>query len=103
MVIMKMLEQDTQVALTIDYEAWPARVLLIRGAAHSETVEGEIPEYPAITKRYLGEEAAGAWRAQYAQMFPQTIRISVRPEWVALIDVQTRVPSAIGTAMAAMQ
>jgi hypothetical protein len=68
--------------------------LLIRGTAHSETVEGEMPEYPAMTQRYLGEEAASAWRALYAKTFPQPIRISVKPEWVALIDVQTRFPSA---------
>jgi hypothetical protein len=91
---MKALAQDTPVALTIDYEAWPARVLLIRGTAHSETVEGEIPEYPAMTQRYLGEEAAKEWSALYAKTFPQPIRISVKPEWVALIDVQTRFPSA---------
>jgi hypothetical protein len=98
---MKMLAQDTKVALTL--EAWPARVLLIRGTAHSQTFDGEIPEYPATTKRYLGEEAAREWSAQYAKMFPQTIRITVRPEWVALIDVQTRFPSAIEAAVAGMQ
>jgi hypothetical protein len=54
---MKILAHDTQVALTIDYEAWPARVLLIRGPAHSETIDGEIPEYAAITRRYLGAGA----------------------------------------------
>jgi hypothetical protein len=96
---MKALAQDTPVALTIDYEAWPARVLLIRGKARSERIEGEMPEYPAITRRYLGEEGSQAWRAQYASMFPEVIRIAVRPEWVALIDVQTRFPSAIEAAM----
>ncbi len=77
---MKVLAQDTPVSLTTDYEAWPARVLIIRGTAHSQRMDGEIPEYPAITRRYLGKEAAEAWRAQYAQMFPQTIRISVKPQ-----------------------
>jgi hypothetical protein len=97
---MKVLAQDTQVALTIDYEAWPARVLLIRGSAHSQAVDGEIPEYAAITKRYLGEEGSQGWRTQYAQMFPSPVRITIKPEWVALIDVQTRFPSAIEAAMA---
>ena len=100
---MKALAQDTEVALTIDYEAWPARVLLIRGPAHSETIDGETPEYAEMTKRYLGEEASKAWRAQYQQMFPQTVRIAVKPEWVGLVDVETRFPSAIAKAIAGMQ
>jgi hypothetical protein len=100
---MKILAQDTQVALTIDYEEWPARVLLIRGTAHSETIDGEVPEYAEITRRYLGEEASIGWRAQYAQMFPKPVRIAVQPEWVGLVDVETRFPSAIAKAIAGMQ
>ncbi len=100
---MKALSQDTKVALTIDYEAWPARVLLIRGTTHSQLVDGEVPEYAEITRRYLGEEDSKSWRAQYAQMFPKTIRIAVKPEWVALVDVQTRFPSAIAKVIAGMQ
>jgi hypothetical protein len=98
---MKVLAQDTPVALTIDYEAWPARVLMIRGTVRSEVVEGEVPEYPAMTRRYLGEEASKEWRAQYASMFPRPIRIAIRPQWVGLIDVQTlmRFPSAIEAAI----
>lgn len=99
---MKAIAQGTPVALTIDYEAWPARVLMIRGKTHSQVIEGEVPEYPAMTRRYLGEEGSQAWRMQYAKMFPRTIRISIRPEWVGLIDVQRemRFPSAIERAMA---
>lgn len=100
---MKVLAQDTPVALTIDYEAWPARALTIRGKARHESVEGEVAEYPAMTRRYLGEEDSKAWRAQYSQMFPRPIRITIRPEWVSLIDVQTRLPSAIETAIEAMK
>lgn len=98
---MKVLGQDTKVALTIDYEAWPARVLMIRGTARSEAIDGEIPEYPAIAQKYLGEEQAQGWRQQYSQMFPQAIRIAVRPEWAGIIDIASgiRFPSAIEAAM----
>lgn len=97
---MKVLAHDAPVALTIDYEAWPARMLLIRGKAHTTLVEGEVPEYPAMTKKYLGEEGSQAWRAQYAQMMPRSMRIAVQPEWVGLVDVETRFPSAIAKAIA---
>ena len=99
---MKALSQDAKVALTIDYEAWPARVLLIRGTAICRTIDGEVPEYPEITKRYLGEEGSLAWRAQYAQMFPQPVRIAIKPEWAAVVDVESRFPSAIAKAIAGM-
>jgi hypothetical protein len=100
---MKVLADGAQVALTIDYEAWPARELLIRGTSRSAVIDGEVPEYAAMTERYLGEEASKAWRAQYAQMFPKPIRIAIQPEWVGLVDVQSRLPSAIAKAIAGMQ
>ena len=97
---MKALAHYTRVAMTIEYGAWPARVLLIRGTVRSEVVEGEVPEYAAMTRRYLGEEGSLAWRAQYASMFPQTIRVAIQPNWVGLIELPTRLPSAIEAAMA---
>jgi len=100
---MKALSQGTKVALTIDYEAWPARVLLIRGTTDIRIVDGEVPEYPEITRRYLGEEGSLAWRAQYAHMFPQPVRIAIKPDWAALVNVETRFPSAIAKAIAGMQ
>lgn len=100
---MKALTDGAKVALTIDYEAWPVRSLLIRGTVTSQIIDGEVPEYAAMTDRYLGEEAAKGWRAQYAQMFPRPIRIAITPEWVGLVDVQSRFPSAIARAIANMQ
>jgi hypothetical protein len=97
---MKVLSHPTQVTVSIDYDEWPARVLQIRGLATSKVMDGEVPEYAEMTRKYLGEEGSQAWRAQYAQMFPRPVRIAVKPEWVALIDVQTRFPSAIAAAIA---
>jgi len=39
------LRQSPQVAVTIDTPEWPPRVLLIRGTAAVELVEGVAPEY----------------------------------------------------------
>ena len=98
---MKVLAQGTPVTLTIDYEAWPARALIIRGRVHYQVFEGEVPEYAVMTQRYLGEDGSQGWRKQYATMFPHTVRIGIRPDWVGLIDVQTemRFPSAIERAI----
>jgi hypothetical protein len=70
-------------------------VLQIRGTARTETVEGVSPEYEASAKRYLGDEAAQALVAQMKGMSTHMCRIAVKPEWVAVIDFETRFPSAI--------
>src|SRR5688572_2031618 len=41
----KVLPHDLKVALTIDTNAWPFKVVLIRRTAKVETVTGMIPEY----------------------------------------------------------
>jgi len=93
----KAIQSGAPVALTIDYDAWPARVLMLRGRLRSELVEGEVPEYPVMVRRYLGVEGAEGWRAQYGQMFPNSIRLALMPDWVALLDVANeRFPSAWG-------
>jgi hypothetical protein len=59
-----------------------------------------MPEYAAAARRYFGEEQGQAWVEQAKGMFPQMARISVRPEWVSIIDFEKRFPSAIEAAMA---
>jgi hypothetical protein len=97
---MKALGLEAKVALTIDTETWPAKVLMIRGTAHTRITDGEIPEYAELTRKYLGDSSE-VWREQYRQMFPRPVRISVRPEWVGILDVaDNRLPSAILEAVA---
>src|SRR5215813_4230656 len=52
---MKALVKNPKVALTIDTEGWPHKILQIRGTAQIETVEGVIPEYAAAAQRYFGK------------------------------------------------
>ena len=98
---MKPIEDGTKVALAIDYDAWPVRALTLRGTARCSDVRGEIPEYAAMTQKYLGDASAG-WREQYKQMFPTAKRIAITPEWANLLDFGTMafVPSALEAAMA---
>lgn len=97
---MKALPQNSKVALTIDTDTWPHKVLQIRGTARVETVDGVVPEYAAAAQRYFGEEQGRAWVEQVKGMFTQMARISVRPDWVSIIDFEKRFPSAIEAAMA---
>jgi hypothetical protein len=93
------LPDNSNVALTIDRDEFPYHALLIRGTAHIETVEGVTPEYEACAERYFGEEQGREWVENVGRMFTQMTRISVRPEWVSILDFETRFPSAIAAAM----
>jgi PPOX class probable F420-dependent enzyme len=93
------LRKNSKVALTIDTDAWPHKVLQIRGTAKVETVDGVVPEYASAARRYFGEEQGQAWVEQMGKMFSQMARISVRPEWVGIMDFEKRFPNAIEAAM----
>jgi len=83
------------VALTIDDNSFPHKVLLVRGTAQLQPVNGIVPEYALAAERYFGSEQGKAWVAQLASMVPDMVRITITPEWVALLDFQTRFPSAL--------
>jgi hypothetical protein len=92
---MKALVKNPKVALTIDDNTFPHKVLLIRGTARLETVDGVVPEYATAAERYFGPQQGQAWVKQLGGMLPNMVRITVTPEWVGLLDFQTRFPSAI--------
>jgi hypothetical protein len=92
---LKALAKNPKVSLTIDDNAFPHKVLLIRGTASLHQVEGIVPEYAAAAERYFGHQQGQAWIAQVRGMMPAMIKVTITPEWVAVLDFQTRFPSAI--------
>ena len=92
---LKALQKNPKVSLTIDDNTFPHKVLLIRGTARLETVAGIVPEYAAAADRYFGQEQAQAWLSQLRSMVSSQVRITITPEWVGLLDFQTRYPSAL--------
>jgi hypothetical protein len=95
----KALKRHSKVALTIDQEGFPSQVLLVRGTAHLQEMDGVVPEYAAAARRYLGEEQGAGWEARASGMFPKMVRIAIEPEWVGLLDFKERFPSAIERAV----
>jgi hypothetical protein len=91
---MKVLTDDAAVALTIDTDAWPYRVLTIRGTIAVEVVDAPFPEYESMARRYLGDEGGEQFLAAARQAFSQWTRITIRPERASLIDFVTTFPSA---------
>lgn len=94
------LRKDPRVAITIDQNDWPYKTLLLRGRAVLDEVQGVAPEYAEAAARYFGAEQGAAWVKQVGQLGPTMQRIRVRPEWVCILDFETRFPSAIARAMA---
>ena len=92
---LKALAKDPRVSLTIDDNVFPHKVLLVRGTAHLEPVNGVVPEYAMAAERYFGPEQGKAWVAQMGKMVQSMVRIIITPTWVGLLDFQKRFPSAL--------
>jgi len=92
---LKALAKNPKVSLTIDDNVFPHKVLLVRGTARMQKVDGIVPEYAAAAERYFGRELGQAWVKQMRTMVSSMVRITITPEWVGLLDFQTRFPSAL--------
>ena len=92
---LKALAKNPKVALTIDDNNFPHKVLLVRGTVNLQTIHGVVPEYAEAAERYFGAEQGKAWVTQLASMIQDMVRITITPEWVGLLDFQTRFPSAL--------
>jgi hypothetical protein len=96
---LKALPDGTKVAVSIDTGRMPYNVLLIRGTVQTEIVQGIAPEYEAMIFRTQGDEAGAAWLASMRPIAPQMALISITPEWVGVLDFETRFPSALEEAI----
>lgn len=94
---LKALAKNPKVALTIDDNTFPHKVLLIRGTARLEPVAGVVPEYAAAAERYFDPQLAQTWLSQLRTLISSMVRITVTPEWVGLLDFETRFPSALAS------
>ena len=87
------LAADPKVSLTIDDNAWPYKVLLVRGRAEVEMVDDVSPEYELSATRYFGPEQGPAWVGTLRGK--PMARIAITPNWVGILDFETRFPSAL--------
>ncbi|HLX78410.1 MAG TPA: pyridoxamine 5'-phosphate oxidase family protein [Acidimicrobiales bacterium] len=92
---LKALSVNPKVALSIDDHAvWPHKVLLVRGDATVEMQNDVVHEYTLSAARYFGEDQGGAW-VNTLRGKPMA-RIAITPNWVGVLDFETRFPSALG-------
>jgi hypothetical protein len=91
------LRANPAVALTIDTEIHPPRILLIRGLAELDHVDGIPEEYlEANTSYEMTAEQRVEWEAEVRSLYVDgMVRIVVTPTWAKLIDFETTLPSAV--------
>ena len=91
----KALEAHPRVAITIDTQAFPPNVLLIRGKATLELVEGVPDGYVEASRRLVGAEQMPAWEAGVRTLYQQMVVVTVTPDWAKLLDFETTLPKAV--------
>ncbi|MFD9727713.1 pyridoxamine 5'-phosphate oxidase family protein [Streptomyces sp. NPDC059072] len=90
------LRHNPAVALTIDTEAHPPQILLIRGRAELDVVEGIPDEYLQANSAYaMTPEQRVEWEAEVRSLYREMVRIVVTPTWAKLIDFETTLPTAV--------
>ena len=94
---LKALKKNPKVSFTIDDNLFPHKVLLVRGTARLDNFNGIVPEYAAAAERYFGPEQGEAWLKHLSSLTSTMVRITITPEWVGLLDFQTRFPSALSS------
>jgi hypothetical protein len=90
------LRHNPAVALTIDTEVHPPKVLLIRGQAELDVVDGIPDEYLQMNGTYeMTPDQRVEWETEIRSLYDGMVRIVVTPTWAKLIDFETTLPSAI--------
>jgi hypothetical protein len=90
-----------RIAITIDTEGFPPKVLLVRGAATVDMVEGIPDEYLTASAKLVGEAEFPAWEAGVRALYPRMARITITPDTATLLDFETTIPKAVADLVAA--
>ncbi|SFP93801.1 MULTISPECIES: pyridoxamine 5'-phosphate oxidase family protein [Actinomadura] len=95
------LRDNPAVALTIDTESHPPKVLLLRGNAELDVVDGIPEEYLQWNGTYeMTPEQRAEWEKGVQSLYDGMVRVVVKPTWAKLIDFETTLPTAIEELMA---
>lgn len=90
------LRRNPAVALTIDTEVHPPMILLLRGEAVLDEVEGIPDEYLEMSGTYeMTPEQRVEWEAGVRSLYESMVRIVVKPTWAKMIDFDETLPSAV--------
>jgi hypothetical protein len=98
------LRRNPRVALTIDtQDQWPPRVLLIRGDARLDLVDGVPQDYIEASRKVVPAAEFAGWEQGVRALYQQMVLITVEPRWAKLLDFETTAPKAVEDLMRAHQ
>jgi hypothetical protein len=83
----KALQANPKVALTIDSEGFPPKVLLLRG-------KGVADVFLRASKRRVPDDQWIDWQAGVRGLYDQMAVITIMPTWAKLLDFETTIPKA---------
>lgn len=90
------LRRNPAVALTIDTEVHPPKILLIRGEAVLDHVEGIPDEFFQASGTYeMTAEQRVEWEAGVRSLYDSMVRVVVKPTWAKLIDFDETLPTPV--------
>ncbi len=94
------IRANPNVAMTIDTNIPPQNVLLVRGEATVEIVDGVPDEYLAgvhklVDNGHKDVEWFTTFEQQVRGLYRQMALITIRPTWAKVLDFQTRIPKAV--------
>ena len=93
---LRSLRHNPEVALTIDTEVHPPKILLIRGRVELDDVDGIPEEYLQTNGTYqMTPEQRIEWEKEIRSLYDGMVRIVVTPTWVKLIDFEHTLPTAV--------
>jgi hypothetical protein len=97
------LRQNPRVAITIDTQSYPPHVLLVRGTASLETVEGVPTDYLEASRKIVPSDQFDEWEAGVRALYEQMVCITIEPDWAKLLDFETTIPKAVEDLVRAYQ
>lgn len=89
------LKANPKVGLTVDTNDFPPHVLLVRGTAAIDIVDGVPPEYFEASRKAIGPDQWDAFERQVRALYKQMARIKITPLWAKVLDFKTRFPTPI--------
>jgi hypothetical protein len=89
------LQHNPRVSITIDTDSYPPKVLLLRGSAELDLVDGVPDEYLQAATKLVPADQYDEWKAGVQALYAQMCRIVITPDWVKLLDFETTVPKAV--------
>ncbi|HET6296476.1 MAG TPA: pyridoxamine 5'-phosphate oxidase family protein [Kribbella sp.] len=91
----KALQQNPRVSITIDTEGYPPKVLLLRGSAKVDLLDGVPDEYVEASGKIVPDDQFEQWQEGVRALYTQMVRISITFDWVKLLDFETTIPKAV--------